>query len=414
MPFKIRVGFITNKAHDPILPGQQDRDYPEKFKIKNNTSKNPEAAGWGGPFQIDTSVGLRLGKLNPDIFHIDLMMPKDVSLARLQNNHLNFNLGHDYIDAHCQGAKHAAKIKKALMPTSNNMYPEWPVQNWIYRKDIYFHALEKAKIPTIPTIVVEGKFDAKDVVKKVKAKGWEKFFIKPGDFGAYGGGVWNGSTKDCMDSLLKYQKEESPHYNVFLVQPYMLKPNGKVFDEVRNFFLGGEWAYSVYTDGTNDDDVWTQPPGPVKEATKALAHRAYAEWNKVTKWRGQKVFPALCRIDIGIIPDKNAKGGVRTFVNEIEQECTTFLVRYCPFNLLDRLGVIYTETSLELLRGRLASGEKVADREKVEKLLDVLDERVKSKTWGKFVRPVSGGKRKVVDGKRGDEGKPAQKKHRTA
>merc|ERR1712113_310828 len=213
-----------------------------------------------------------------------------------------------------------------------------------------------------------------------------------GDFGAYGGGVWHGVTKEQVkdpSSLLKYQKEDSPHYNVFLVQPYMLKPNGKVFDEVRNFFLAGEWAYSVYTDGTNDDDVWTQPAGPVKEATKALAHRAYAEWLKVTKWRGKKFVPMLCRIDIGIIPDKNAKWGVRTFVNEIEQECTTFLVRYCPFNLLDRLGVIYTEKTLELLRGRLNSGEKVADRERVASLCDLLEDRIASDNWGKFVKPAS-------------------------
>jgi len=275
------------------------------------------------------------------------------------------------------------------------------VQDWIYRKDIYLRVLEKNKVPIIPTLVVKGKFDAKDVIKNVAAKKWEKFFIKPGDFGAYGGGVWHGVTKEQVkdpSSLLKYQKEDSPHYKVFLVQPYMLKPNGKVFDEVRNYFLAGEWMYSVYTDGTVDDDVWTQPEGPIKEATKKLAHRAYAEWLKIVKWRGKSFVPCLCRIDIGVIPDKSKPYGVRTFVNEIEQECTTFLVRYCNFNLLDRLGVIYTEKTLELLRGRLRSGEKIADKPKIQALCDELQQRLKKKDWGKFVKPAGDGKRKVTDG----------------
>lgn len=377
MAGKIRVGFIVNKGHDPILVGQQDRDWPEKFKIKNNTG--PKASGWGGQFHIDAAVGLRVGRLHPDIFHIDLISPKELTLARLQKNHLNFNLGHDYIDAHTWGPKHAAVVKRALEPKSNNLYPEWPVQNWIYRKDVYLKELEKSKISIIPTIAVTGKFKAKDVLKKVRAKGWEKFFIKPGDFGAYGGGVWHGVTKDCIEdisSLEKYEKEDAPHYKVFLVQPYMLKPNGKVFDEIRHYFIAGEYKYAVYTDGTNDDDVWTQPPGPVLEATKKLAHIAYARWLKQTKWRGKAFTPPLCRIDIGIIPDKTRPGGVRTFVNEIEQECTTFLVRYCPFNLLDLLGEVYVKKTKELLRGRLNSGEKVENASRVAELLGKLDARL--------------------------------------
>jgi len=270
-------------------------------------------------------------------------------------------------------------VKAALEPKANNLYPEWPVQDWIYRKDVYLKALEKAGVPIIPTISVHGKFDAQDVLKKVKSKGWEKFFIKPGDFGAYGGGVWNGKTQDCVDditSLKKYQDEDAPHYKVFLVQPYMLKPNGKVFDEIRHYFIAGEYKYAVYTDGTKDDDVWTQPEGKVLTETKKLAHRAYAQWLRVVKWRGKAFVPPLCRIDIGIIPDKSKPGGVRTFVNEIEQECTTFLVRYCPFNLLELLGRVYVQKSNELLRRRLNAGEKLANASRVKELLDLLDERL--------------------------------------
>lgn len=56
----------------------------------------------------------------------------------------------------------------------------------------------------------------------------------------------------------------------FLVQPYVLKPNGNVFDEIRNFFIDGEWAYSVYTDGVDYEGFWEQPEGKLKEACKKL------------------------------------------------------------------------------------------------------------------------------------------------
>lgn len=52
------------------------------------------------------------------------------------------------------------------------------------------------------------------------------------------------------------------------MQPYVLKPNGNVFDEIRNFFIDGEWAYSVYTDGVDYEGFWEQPEGKLKEACK--------------------------------------------------------------------------------------------------------------------------------------------------
>jgi len=179
-----------------------------------------------------------------------------------------------------------------------------------------------------------------------------------------------------MTSLLKYQKEDAPNYKVFLVQPYMLKPDGKVFDEVRNFFVDGEWKYSVYTDGTDDNAVWTQPPGAVQKATKALAERAYSNFLRVVKWRGKSFVPPFTRIDIGMIPDKKCAGGVRVFVNEIEQEPCTWLVRYCPFNLLDLMGEVYVRKAKELLERRIAAGEKMQDKARVMELLGTLGERL--------------------------------------
>merc|ERR1719160_1623954 len=95
----------------------------------------------------------------------------------------------------------------------------------------------------------------------------------------FGVGAINGKTQDFVNDitpLLQFEKENK-HQKEFLVQPYTLKPNGNVFDEIRNFFIDGEWRYSVYPDGVDYEGFWEQPPGPLKEACKKLAIRAYAE-----------------------------------------------------------------------------------------------------------------------------------------
>merc|ERR1712151_601362 len=114
----------------------------------------------------------------------------------------------------------------------------------------------------------------------------DKFFVKPGSMSFFGAGAIHGKTQDFVDNitpLLQYKKENK-HQKEFLVQPYVLKPNGRVFDEIRNFFIDGEWAYSVYTDGTDYEGFWEQPAGWLKDACKALAIRAYKEVKKVHEW----------------------------------------------------------------------------------------------------------------------------------
>jgi hypothetical protein len=149
-----------------------------------------------------------------------------------------------------------------------------------------------------------------------------------------------------------------------------------VFDEIRNFFIDGQWAYSVYTDGTDDDGVYEMPAGPKKTASRLLSEKAYQEVLKVSKWQGKAVVPVMCRIDIGIIPDKGQAQGFRIFLNEIETEVSTWLARYCPFNLADRLGEAFVKKSRELLSGLLKSGQHIKDKRLIREALLALDDRL--------------------------------------
>merc|ERR1712217_505630 len=148
--------------------------------------------------------------------------------------------------------------------------------------------------------------DPQQCLKDVKKQGWDKFFCKVGHYAFFGAGAVHGKTEDFLkdDAKLRAFAMENNKSKVFLLQPYTLKPNGEVFDEVRNFFINGEWRYSVFTHGTDDSDAgyYQEPEGPRKTACKALAERVYKEVLKASTWHGKHQVPLLNRIDIGVVP----------------------------------------------------------------------------------------------------------------
>merc|ERR1719478_509567 len=230
----------------------------------------------------------------------------------------------------------------------------------------------------IPTVIYTNGFDPKRCLMDAKKQGWERFLCKVGHYTFFGSGAIHGKREDFEGKRAKdleaYAKE-TKNSKTFLLQPYTLKPNGEVFDEVRNFFIDGEWRYSVFTHGTDESDAgyYEEPEGPRKEACKALAERVYKEVLKTADWEGKKQTPLLNRIDIGVIPKKHSnewtevegrrvKGGDtrdktdnQYFLNEIELICTTWLDRYAPISVQDVMAQATVKHGMELLAGLLKS-----------------------------------------------------------
>mmetsp|Transcript_12925 Transcript_12925/g.20471 ORF Transcript_12925/g.20471 Transcript_12925/m.20471 type:complete len:410 (-) Transcript_12925:133-1362(-) len=374
---RIRIGVLVGKNFDPIARGTQDRAYPERFKQRKNTGRS--SSGWGGMFHVDVATGLKIARLHPDVFEIDFMTGLEVTEARLKRNHLNLNMFYDVVIASFKGDKnHIRQVRQGFTNPECRMWPSFDYYDWVCNKPRYMKQCIKAGIPMIDTIFVEDGFDPDSILRKVRAKGWEKFFVKSAAYVCYGNSAIFGKTQDFIDnpSLMHDFLKDNSKTKSFLVQPFVLKPDGKVFDEVRNFFIDGKWAYSVYTDGTDDDAVYEQPRGALKDACRKLSERVYKEVLKASKWQGKPMTPILNRIDIGVVPDRSKPHGFRIFCNEIETEISTWLARYAPFDVADRVGEACVKKSRELLRGLLDSGRKMSDQAMVEKLLGVLDERL--------------------------------------
>merc|ERR1712061_844768 len=181
---------------------------------------------------------------------------------------------------------------------------------------------------------------------------------------------------------LENYAKETKNSKTFLLQPYTLKPNGEVFDEVRNFFIDGQWRYSVFTHGTDESDAgyYEEPEGPRKAACKALAEKAYREVLKAATWHGKQQTPLLNRIDIGVIPKRGGdslhKADNTYFLNEIELIMTTWLDRYSPISVSDVMAQASVKHSLELLVGLINAKKHVPDEANVRKAINILNQRL--------------------------------------
>eukprot|EP00747_Dinoflagellata_sp_TGD_P120554 gnl/TRDRNA2_/TRDRNA2_173271_c0_seq2.p2 gnl/TRDRNA2_/TRDRNA2_173271_c0~~gnl/TRDRNA2_/TRDRNA2_173271_c0_seq2.p2 ORF type:complete len:412 (-),score=117.38 gnl/TRDRNA2_/TRDRNA2_173271_c0_seq2:131-1366(-) len=375
--FKIRIGVGVGKDFDPVKKGTQPPGFPKELVLTNDD--------WG-KFSVDAVTALKMKELHPDLIDIDIMPSKEITQRRCQENHINLTFWPEVGTALMSGDKKmVAEYFKVWQNPENRMAPQWDYYDWVLNKSRYMTQCKKAGIPMIPTVIYTNGFDPKQCLKDVKKQGWDKFFCKVGHYTFFGSGAIHGNTEDFFGhrakDLEKYAKETKDS-KTFLVQPYTLKPNGEVFDEVRNFFIDGHWRYSVFTHGTDGSDAgyYEEPDGPRKQACKALAERVMQEVLKTASFEGQKQTPLLNRIDIGVVPKKGAdslhKHDNDYFLNEVEMICTTWLDRYSPINVADNMAHAAVKHSLELATKLLNNKKKVPDAPQVKKVVVELSKRL--------------------------------------
>jgi len=375
--FKLRIGVCVGKDFDPVKKGTHPSSFPKSLV---RTSDD-----WG-KYSIDAVTALKMADLHTDLVDIDIIPGEELTQKRLQKNHVNLTFWPEIGTAIMSGnKKQIAEYFKIFKNPDCRLGPDWDYYDWVLNKSRYMTQCKQAGIPMIPTVIYKDGFDPEQCLKDVKKQGWDKFFCKVGHFSFFGAGAIHGKTEDFLGSRaadLKAYANENKSIKTFLLQPYTLKPNGEVFDEVRNFFIDGQWRYSVFTHGTDGSDAgyYEEPDGPRKEACKALAERVYKEVAKTATFEGQKQTPLLNRIDIGVVPKKGADSLHKTdnqyFLNEIEMICTTWLDRYAPINVADNMAVAAFKHSLELLTKMFNGKRKVPDAQQVKKVVKELNNRL--------------------------------------
>lgn len=376
---KIRIGILVGKDFDPVKKDSHPPNFPKKLILTNED--------WG-KYSIDAVTAVKIQGLHPDLLDVDIIPGSEVTQQRLQKNHVNISFWPEIGTAMMSGnKKRVEEYEKCFKNMDCRLDPQWDYYDWVLCKSRYLETCQKAGIPMIPTVIYKNGFDPKQCMSDVQKQGWDKFFVKVGHFTFFGCGAINGKTEDFLgkraSDLEKYAKENK-NSKTFLLQPYTLKPNGEVFDEVRNFFIDGEWRYSVFTHGTDESDkgYYEEPDGPRKEACKALAERVYRETVlKTSTFEGKRQTPLLNRIDIGVMPKKGGNSLHKTdntyFLNEIEMICTTWLDRYSPINVPDVMAQATVKHSLELLVKMLNNNKRrMPEATDVKKAVNALNVRL--------------------------------------
>ncbi|CAK0804315.1 unnamed protein product, partial [Prorocentrum cordatum] len=225
---KIRIGVLVGKDFDPVKKGTQWPEYPQKYVLTNDD--------WG-KYSVDVATALKMQQLHPDILEIDIIPGMEIKEARLKKNHVNLNFWYDVGVAIMsgKGKAHVDDVMRCHKNPECRLDPSWDYYDWVLCKPRYMEQCRKAGIPMIPTVVYTDGFDPKQCLKDVQKKGWDKFFCKVGHFSFFGEGAINGKTADFLGDRFKdleaYAKANKTS-KTFLLQPYTLKPNGEVFDEV--------------------------------------------------------------------------------------------------------------------------------------------------------------------------------------
>jgi hypothetical protein len=195
----MRVGFTVGKS-DGFVGGINDLN-PKKVIP---WEKNPKRFFIDGIFNSDIAVIYEFHKQFPNI-EIDMILPHEISVRRLQSNDVNYILGHDLVDGfwNKRGYEKTLEIFKKV-----NIFPLLNLQNFIVDKGKYYDFFKKKGIPVADTFTIyktgkhytttktgTKKITAEGVIRRAKRRGWTSMISKV-LMGAWGKGFkkWNLQT----------------------------------------------------------------------------------------------------------------------------------------------------------------------------------------------------------------------------
>ena len=143
MPKKIRVGWLVGKDNDLVFPEPKYKgdvslyqDIPKEYLVHKETNEylTGDQPWESGAVHVDVAIPWYIHKKHKDI-DIDIILPADISLERLQSNDVNYIIGYDLINCFFEH-NYNQRIKKVKHALKNcgNIWPTFEFQEHIYLK----------------------------------------------------------------------------------------------------------------------------------------------------------------------------------------------------------------------------------------------------------------------------------------
>lgn len=318
----MKLGFIVGKVYE-ICDNEELRKLTPKKYLRDT---------WGytkllkDRLHVDVAIAMTV-KLKFPGHTVDIILPREIDVARLKQNDINFVLGFDYISIiekfplvrKFQGDKGKQLLRDIYKNPNSKIFPPYKHQNFIWNKQSYLTTFQKAGVPINPTLFINQKVNIPKLIQQIKQKKWSQFIIKPIG-GSCGLGCDFFTLSDVEESpglLLDYFVENSESYTDYLVQQITL--GFKQYGEIKSFWIGGKFSYAINTKGSSDDPT-VVPVTDKKELTqcKKLGTQV-VEAIPPLFFQGKKTTPVMTRIDMLCCLNNKPKSRGKYFLNEIEE-----------------------------------------------------------------------------------------------
>ena len=341
----MKIGIICGKTSEECLNKQLIKIIPKKYKIN-------------GSIHTDVALGYIIKDKFPDI-EIDIIMPKEISDARLQQNDINIPVGYDIINAinddpyikKFTGKVGIDKLDKIYQNKKNKLFPTYEFMNFIWDKKKYLKLLQKNKIPISPTIFVKDNVKPNNLLQQIQKYKWNDFIIKPiGGTTSFGLGIFKLS--ECLkypERLKEYFEENNEYYEEYLVQE--LITGFREYGEIKSFWIDGKYSYAVNIIDRGENDYKVQEiinPKVVENITK-IGERVMEVIPKIS-FNRKKTIPAMIRIDFTCCLHNKKFSPNNYYVNEIESDIAGTYINFpnVKYPMLEVMADSYVKKAKEL------------------------------------------------------------------
>jgi glutathione synthase/RimK-type ligase-like ATP-grasp enzyme len=341
----MKIGIICGKTSEECLDKQIVKKIPKKYKIN-------------GSIHTDVALAYIIKEKFPDI-QVDIILPKDISNARLQKNDINIPVGYDIINAinddpyikKFSGKDGIDKLDKIYQNKKNKIFPSYEFMAFIWDKKKYLQVFQKHKIPISPTIFIKDNVQPKKLLQQVQKYKWKDFIIKPiGGTTSFGLGLFKLS--DCLkdlSSLKEYFEENNESYEEYLVQELII--GFREYGEIKSFWIDGKYSYAVNIIDRGETDYKVQEiidPKVVQQITK-LGERVMKVIPKIS-FNRKKTIPAMVRIDFTCCLHNKKFSPSNYFVNEIESDIAGTYINFknIKYPMLEVMADTYVKKAKEL------------------------------------------------------------------
>jgi hypothetical protein len=316
----MKIGFIVGKNNEICDNSSLKKITPKKFLVDcydNGWKKNT--------LQIDVAIAMTIKSRFPGI-SIDMILPKEISLARLKKNDINYVMGYDYVSTLIQEpyvakfVKDPQKLLDIFKNPDSKIFPPYSHQDFIWNKKKYLTKFQRAKIPINPTIFIKNSVSIPKLLAQIASYKWQQFIVKPIG-GCEGRGCGFFTLKDVLSKptkLMDYFTEESETYDEYLVQ--RLTDGFKKYGEVKSFWIGGEFCYAINTKEVpwSTSITKTETDEKVLRKCKEIGTKVVKTIPK-SKFNGRLSDPVMTRIDMVCCLDNKPKTSYAYYLNEIEE-----------------------------------------------------------------------------------------------